>query len=482
MEHQNPVDYARSQHRRFIVELSDFIRFPSVGGQPNHAKDVRACAGWLAEHLRRIGLEHVQIIPTAGHPVVYADWLHGPGRPTLLIYGHYDVQPADPLDAWHSPPFAPSRRGDNLYGRGASDDKGQMFTHVKALEACLHTSGRLPVNVKCLFEGEEEIGSPNLPTFLGRHRRALAADVAVLSDSQMLGPDRPVITESLRGGLSLELDVRGPDNDLHSGNYGGAIHNPLQALCEIIARLHDAQGRVTVPGFYDRVRQWSGQERAYMREAGPSDAKILTDASARVGWGEKGYSLYERITIRPALTINGLTGGYQGKGVKAVIPARASAKINIRLAPDQDPQEIDRLFRASIARITPPTVQITVRTDLSAKPAVLDRRHPAMRAAAKAYRRGFGTAPSFLRCGGTIPIVNLLQEQLAIPTVMMGFALPDDQLHGPNEKIHLPTFFNGIATSIAFLDEIAQSARTSPNRSPSVFGQPGAGQVLAVLS
>jgi acetylornithine deacetylase/succinyl-diaminopimelate desuccinylase-like protein len=469
MQPKDPFAFARSQRGRFIAELSEFIRFASVGGQPQHVADVRRCAAWLAAHLRKTGLEHVQVMATGGHPIVYADWLHAPGRATLLVYGHYDVQPADPLDAWRSPPFEPTRRGENLHGRGASDDKGQMFTHVKAMEAWLNTTGQLPVNVKCLFEGEEEIGSPNLPAFLDRYADALAADVAVLSDNQMLGPDRPVITESLRGALSLELQIRGPDNDLHSGNYGGAVHNPLQALCEIIAKLHDVSGRVTIPGFYDRVRQWGEQERVYMRDAGPSDKKILADASARQGWGESGYSLYERLTIRPALTLNGITGGYQGKGVKAVIPARASVKLNIRLAPDQDPQEIDRLFRAYVARIAPPTVRIAVRTDLAAKPAVLDRRHPAMRAAAKAYRRGFGVAPTYLRIGGTIPIVNLLQEQHGIPTVLMGFALPDDQLHGPNEKVHLPTFFKGIATSISFLEEIARLASSRHARNHSLF-------------
>jgi acetylornithine deacetylase/succinyl-diaminopimelate desuccinylase-like protein len=482
MNHRHAFAYARSRHGRFVAELSDFICFPSVSAQPQHAKDIRACAGWLAAQLRKIGLEHVQVVPTAGHPVVYADWLHARGRPTLLVYGHYDVQPADPVEAWHSPPFAPTRRGDNLHGRGASDDKGQMFTHVKAMEAYLHTTEQLPVNVKCLFEGEEEIGSPHLPTFLDRHADALAADLAVLSDTQMLGPDRPVISESLRGGLSLELDVRGPQNDLHSGNFGGAIHNPLQALCEMIATMHDARGRVAIPGFYDRVREWGAQERAYMRDAGPSDAKVLADAGASHGWGEAGYSLYERITIRPALTINGITGGYQGEGVKAVIPARASAKINIRLAPDQDPQEIDRLFRAHVRRRAPRTVRVAVRTDLSAKPAVLDRRHPAMRAAAQAYRRGFGVAPTFLRCGGTIPVVSLLKERLGIPTVLMGFALPDDHLHGPDEKIHLPTFFKGVATSIALLEEIASGApsQLAQHKSPPVFGQVRARQHAAM--
>jgi acetylornithine deacetylase/succinyl-diaminopimelate desuccinylase-like protein len=462
MQHQSAIAYAQSQRPRFVTELQQFVRFPSVGAQPQHAADIRACARWLAAHLRKIGLDRVQVMPTDGHPIVYADWLHAHGRPTVLVYGHYDVQPADPVDEWRTPPFEPVVRGNDLYGRGAADDKGQMFTHVKAIESFLRATGSLPVNLKCLFEGEEEIGSPNLPAFLRRHARSLAADVAVLSDSPMLGPNRPVITESLRGGLSVELDVRGPRHDLHSGNFGGAVHNPLQALCEIIARLHDANGRVSIPGFYDRVQRFGDQERAYMRKVGPADEKILGDAATARGWGEVGYTLYERTTIRPALTINGVTGGYGGRGVKAVIPAGASAKLNIRLAPDQYPQEIDRLLRAYIARIAPPTVRVAVRTYLSAKPAVIDRGHPAIRAAAEAYRTGFGATPVFLRCGGTIPVVSLFQEMLGIPTVLMGFALPDDRLHAPNEKFHLPNYFKGIATSIKFLSEIAAFDRPLP--------------------
>jgi acetylornithine deacetylase/succinyl-diaminopimelate desuccinylase-like protein len=464
IEDQSPITYARTQHGRYLAELGQFVRFPSVGAQPQHAKDVRACAGWLAGHLRMVGLQHVQVMPTAGHPIVYADWLHARGRPTVLVYGHYDVQPADPVEEWHTPPFEPVVRSGDLYGRGAADDKGQMFTHVKAIDSFLRATGSLPVNVKCLIEGEEEIGSPNLPAFLKRHVHSLAADVAVLSDSPMLGPDQPVITESLRGGLSLEVDVRGPGHDLHSGNFGGAVHNPLQALCEIIARLHDANGRVSIPGFYDHVRRFGDHERAYMRKVGPTDEKILADAATARGLGEIGYTLYERTTIRPALTINGITGGYGGRGVKAVIPARASAKLNIRLAPDQDPQAIDRLLRAYIARIVPPTVRVAVRTYLEAKPAVIDRGHPAIRAAAEAYRTGFGVAPVFLRCGGTIPVVNLFQEMLGISTVLMGFSLPDDRLHAPNEKFHLPNFFKGIATSIKFLSEIAKLDRLPPFR------------------
>jgi acetylornithine deacetylase/succinyl-diaminopimelate desuccinylase-like protein len=283
----------------------------------------------------------------------------------------------------------------------------------------------------------------------------------------MLGPDRPVITESLRGGLSVELEVRGQGRDLHSGNFGGAVHNPLQALCELIAGLHDNRGRIAIPGFYDRVRGLSIRERAYMRRYGPSDAAILGDGAATQGWGEAGYSLYERTTIRPALTINGLAGGYQGAGTKAVIPTRASAKLNFRLVPDQDPQQIDRLFRAWIAKLAPHTVKSAIRTDLAAKPAATERSHPAVVAAATAYRQGFAASPVFVRSGGTIPVVNLFQEVLGLATVLMGFALPDDGLHSPNEKFHLPTFFKAIATSMHFLAEAADALKPVPGRSAS---------------
>lgn len=449
-----PLAYGHAKRMRFVAELKEFLRFPSVSAQPKHAEDLKKCAAWLAEHLRWIGLEHVQVVSSRGHPIVYAEWQHAPGCPTVLIYGHYDVQPVDPLGDWHSPPFEPTVRGIDLYGRGASDDKGQLFIHIKALESYLHTTGTLPVNVKCVFEGEEEVGSPNLSSFLSRNRNALAADVAVLSDMRILAPDRPAITYSLRGALSLDLEVTGPQQDLHSGLFGGAVHDPLQALCEIIASLHDVNGRVAIPGFYNHVRQWSEEERAYMARTGPTDAQILRDAQSEKGWGEGGYTLYERTTIRPVLTVNGIVGGYQGPGPKAVIPARAVAKLNLRLVPDQDPHEIDRLLRHHIARITPPSVRSTIRTHLLAKTALVKRNHPAMRAAAVAYRKGFDAAPVFLRSGGTIPVVSLFHEMLGIPTVLMGFALPDDRMHAPNEKFHLSNFYNGITTSIWFLAEV----------------------------
>ncbi len=449
------IRHARTNSSRFITELKEFVRFPTISAQPRFASELQRCAAWLADHLRQIGLEHVQIIPTPCHPIIYAESHHLSGRPTVLIYGHYDVQPPDPLHEWRSPPFEPIIRRDSLYGRGVSDDKGQLFVHVKALESYLRTSGNLPVNVKCLFEGEEEIGSPHLITFLARHQTMLAADVAVLSDTRILGPHRPAITYALRGALSLELEVNGPEQDLHSGNFGGAVHNPLQALCEILANLHDTHGRVTIPDFYNRVRWWDDEERAYMASVGPTDGQILRDAHAKQSWGEHSYTLYERTTIRPALTVNGISGGYQGAGVKAVIPARATAKLNFRLVPDQDPREIDQLVRQHIARVTPATVRSVIRTSLAARPALVNRRHPAIRAAAVAYQKSFGARPVYLRSGGTIPVVSVLQEILGIPTILMGFALPGDRMHAPNEKFYLPNFFKGITTSIHFLAEVS---------------------------
>jgi acetylornithine deacetylase/succinyl-diaminopimelate desuccinylase-like protein len=466
--------HAQAQRRPFLAELKDFIRFPTISAQPKHATDLKRCAAWLAAHLRRAGLERVLIIPTQRHPILYGEWRHASGHPTVLIYGHYDVQPVDPVREWRSPPFDPVVRGNDLYGRGACDDKGQMFTHVKALESYLRTAGRLPVNVKCLFEGEEEIGSPSLLPFVSRHRRELAADVAVVSDTRMLAPDCPAINYAERGALALELEVRGPRHDLHSGNFGGAVHNPLQALCEMVASMHDSDGRIAIPGVYDRVRRWSEHERAYMARSGPADASVRGDATVKEDWGEADFTLYERTTIRPALTVNGITGGYQGPGGKGVIPSRATAKLSFRLVPDQDPQDIDRLFRRHVARITPPDVRSSVRTLSAAKPALVERSHPAIRAAAFAYRKAFGASPVFLRSGGTIPVVNTFQEALGLPTVLMGFALPDDQIHAPNEKFHIPNFYRGVATSIWFLHAIG----TGPE-APQTLAAPAAQQNTA---
>jgi acetylornithine deacetylase/succinyl-diaminopimelate desuccinylase-like protein len=450
--------YARAHRPRFVAELKEFIRFPSVSAQPAHTDDVKRCAAWLAGQLRRAGLNQVRVVATGGHPIVYAEWSGERARPTILIYGHYDVQPADPLREWHSPPFSPVIRGENLYGRGASDDKGQLFVHVKAIESCLRASGALPANVKCIFEGEEETGSPNLPPFLERYKRELRADAAVISDMPILAPDRPAITYALRGALNLEVEVRGPARDLHSGIFGGAVHDPLQALCEILAGLHDSTGHIAIPGFYDSVRSWDAGERAYMARVGPSDAELLSNAHAEEGWGEPGYTLFERTTLRPSLAITGMSGGYQGAGTKSVIPARASAKLNIRLVPDQDPDEINRLFRRYLARIAPPTVRCVVLKLAGSKPTLIDRRHPAIRSAAIAYRKGFRVIPVFRRSGGTIPAVNYFHDILGVPAVLMGFGLPGDRMHAPDEKFHLPNFYNGIAASISFLAAMGGAA------------------------
>jgi acetylornithine deacetylase/succinyl-diaminopimelate desuccinylase-like protein len=448
---EEAITYARAHRARTLHELEALIRFPSVSADPRRAGDVRGCADWLAGRLRRIGLKAVRLLPAGRHPVVYGEWGRRPGRPTVLVYGHYDVQPVDPLGEWRVPPFVPTRRGDDLFGRGASDDKGQVSAHLAAIEACLRGAGRLPVNLRCLLDGEEEVGSPGLEALLRRHRRDLRADVVILSDTRMLGPDRPAITCGLRGLLNLELEVHGPRGDLHAGTFGGAVHNPIQALCELLAGLHDASGRVAVAGFYDRVRQRGARERRAMARVAPRDAAILREARVAGGWGEPGFSLHERTAVRPAVTINGIAGGYQGPGSKSVIPARAVAKLGIRLVPDQDPMEVERLLREHVRRRTRHTVRAAIRSGARSAAVSLDPGHPVMRVAAAACERGFGTRPAFLRSGGTIPAVSSLHDLLGVPVVLLGLGLPDDRVHAPNEKFHLPNLWRGTETLIWFL-------------------------------
>ncbi len=356
-----------------VRELQELVRFPSVSSDPQHAQDVRRCAHWLADRLRTMGMHNVHIVNTQRHPLIRAEWMNAPDRPTILLYGHYDVQPADPVGQWRSPPFAAARVGDDLVGRGASDDKGQLLAHLRALYACLHVERQLPVNVQCLFDGEEEIGSPSLAGYLAAQRKRLRADVAVISDTRMKAPNQPAITYGLRGALGFELEVVGQKSDLHSGNFGGAIHNPLQALCDLVAGLHDRQGRVTVRHFYDRVQTLTASQRAQTARVAPTDADLLRDAGAARGWGEPGFSLFERVTIRPAITINGLSGGYQGPGGKAVIPQRALAKISVRLAPDQCPQG-KSMLRQHFQRALPPTMRASMRVHMRADPVIVERR------------------------------------------------------------------------------------------------------------
>ena len=470
MDPHRALKYARTHRATFVSELKEFLRFRTVSSHPEYANDLKKCAHWLANHLQQIGLERVKVIPTKGHPIVYAAWQRTPARPTVLIYGHYDVLPGEPVREWRTPPFNPTILDGNLHGRGASDDKGQLFSHIKAIESYLKTQHALPVNVKCIFEGEEEIGSPHLTSFIARNKRALRADAAVISDTRMLAPGRPAISYAQRGGLRAELEVKGPPHELHSGNFGGAVHNPLQALCEMIARLHDGRGRVAIPGFYDDVRRWGEEERTFMERTGPTDEQILQDAKVDQGWGESGFSLYERTTVRPALTLNGMAAGHQGPGAKSIIPARAVVKLSFRLVPNQDPQKIAQLFRDHIERITPPAVRSSVRTFSAIKPALVDRNHPSVRAAAFAYKKGFGALPVFLRSGGSIPVVTTFQEILRCPAVLMGFGMPDDHIHGPNEKFYLPNFYNAIATSIWYL-AVAAKLRVAERTQTQAKGQ-----------
>ena len=452
----HPLAYAMANQARFVSELQEFVRFPSVSARAENAGDTGRCAEWLANHLRGIGMQRVVVVPTHGHPIVYAEWLEAPDRPAIIIYGHYDVQPAEPLEQWRSPPFAGTVRGDYLYGRGASDDKGQMFAHLKALESCLRTVGKLPVNVKCLFEGEEEIGSSSFAPFLEQHRAGLEADLVVVSDNAMPSPDQPAINYAMRGMLSMELEVTGPESDLHDGVFGGMVNNPLKGLCDIVSRLHTKTGEIAIPGFYDRVSEVSQEERRFMANHGPTGAQLMKNAHISRGWGERGYSFYERTTIRPSLTITGIAGGYQGPGPKSIIPSRALAKLNFRLVPHQNPAEIEQLVRRHIARLTPFTLQSTMKTYVTAKPVVIDRQHRLIRAAAAACEKVFGAAPVFVRSGGTIPAVAAFQHVLNIPIALVGFGLPDDRIHAPNERFHLPTLQKGIATSLLMMQEVAR--------------------------
>ena len=442
--------YARAHGPRFVDELKALVRFPSVGSEPAHAGDVRRCAAWLAAHLRGLGLE-ARLEETSGHPLVVAGWHGAPGRPAVLVYGHYDVQPAEAADGWRSPPFEPVVRGDDLLGRGASDDKGQLWAHVKAAECWLRAAGRLPVNLVFVFEGEEESGSRGMLDFAARRGASLGAGVAVISDMAMRDRDTPAITLSQRGMLALEVEVRGPPRELHSGVFGGAVTNPVHVLAGLVACLHSADGRIAIPGFYDDVETVPPAERDMLRHAGPADAEILRDAGVQAGWGERGWSAYERTTLRPSADLHGIAGGYVGGGMKAVIPTRATARLGFRLAPGQDPARIERLVRAWAAGMAAPGTRVRVRTLASARPVRVDAREPAIAAAAAAARETFGRAPVFVRSGGTLPVAAVLSADLRLPVVLMGFALRDDGLHGPNEKMHLPNFHRGVETSIRML-------------------------------
>jgi acetylornithine deacetylase/succinyl-diaminopimelate desuccinylase-like protein len=455
----NALAYAQNHTAQALDGLKELLRLPSVSALPEHQSHMQQTAAWLVNRLTAIGLENAQALPTASHPVVYADWLKaGPGAPTVLVYGHYDVQPVDPLDEWLTPPFEPTVQGDDLFGRGTSDNKGQFYAHIMAAEAYLKSAGSLPVNLKFMLEGEEELGSPHLNEFVAQHQALLTADAALISDTPIMDPHTPVIVAGVRGLVYMEIFMRGTQRDLHSGSFGGVVENPLNAMVKLLAALRDDHGRVAIPGFYDDVAQMSPAERQAINNGANSEAAILAETGAPALWGDPAFTAAERIGARPTLDIHGIKGGFTGAGQKTVIPATASAKVSMRLAPNQTPDKIAQLFIDHVRRLSPPTMEVSVQKLSGAGAGMVDLADPAIEAAAQAYEQGFGRRPMFVREGGTLPIVSMFTEILHTPVVMMGFGLPDDRLHAPNEKFHLPNFYRGIQTAIHYYDIFSRMA------------------------
>ncbi|MCB0878136.1 MAG: dipeptidase [Thermoleophilia bacterium] len=448
------VARARADRERTEQRLFDLLRIPSVSTKVEHADDCRAAAAFLRDELADAGLEHAEVLETGGLPCVYADWLHaGDDAPTVLVYGHYDVQPPEPLGLWETPPFEPTVRDGSVYARGAADDKGQLWIHVAALRAMLADGGTLPVNVKVIFEGEEESGSEHLDAFVARERERLACDTVLVSDTHMLSAEQPSIVASLRGMAYCEVTVQGPAVDLHSGTYGGAIRNPAEALANLIAACKDADGRITIPGFYDDVRDPSPEERAQLERVGFDDAAFRDEAGVTETWGESGWTVYEQVGARPTFEVNGMWSGYIEPGAKTVLPATAHAKISMRLVADQDWRRIGELLEQHLRQLAadmPGVESVTVEPLHGGRPVLVDTSNPAMQAATSALAATFGREPVYTREGGSIPVVATFTEELGAPTVLMGFGLPDDRLHSPNEKFSLRQLHLGVETSIAF--------------------------------
>ena len=442
-----------SNRRRWLAELAVLLAFPTISSLPPHRGDIAAAARWLAAHLGRMGMQRARVLPGLGRgaPSVYAEWLGAPGKPTLLLYGHFDVQPPGALSEWRTPPFRAVVAGQRLYARGASDDKGQLFIHLKAIECYLATIGRLPLNIKVWLEGEEEIGSPHLSAFLGHEAGRLHADAVLISDTEMPWPGQPAIITGLRGNVSLELELRGSPRDLHSGRYGGATPNPIHALGTIIAGLHARQDRVAIPGFYTSVRELAREARRALGATGPTDEHFLDALRLPAGCGEPGYTLFERTTIRPALNVTQIVAGNPG-----VIPGRATAQINVRLVPDQEPATIVELVRRRIAELTPPSARAVLRVRGASAPVIIPTDHPIIGAAQRAVEVIWEQPPLMTRSGGSIPLVGQFRLRLGVPVVLLGFGLPDDHIHAANESLYLPNFFRGVETVIRLFAEYAR--------------------------
>ena len=450
-------DYCQANRQRQLDWLIEYVRIPSISSSPEHKHEVRRCGEWTVREMERIGLRNGQLLETGGHPAAYAEWLEAPGAPTVVVYGHYDVQPVDPLELWESRPFEPAIRDGELYGRGTVDDKGQVLMHWAAIEALLQTEGRLPVNLKFLVEGEEEIGSPNLDGFIESHLDLLKADVAVISDTAMYGRGMPSLCYGLRGLAYFQIDVQGPNSDLHSGSFGGAVANPCNALADMLARLKDEHGRVLIPGFYDDVRPLPAEERTELAKLPFDAAAYRTEIGVDALTGEEGYSPLERLWARPTLDVNGMWGGYQGPGAKTIIPAEAHAKVSCRLVPDQDPAKIAQLFERYLRDIAPRGVRVSVQNLHGGRPSITPIDHPATLAAKRALQRAFRKDVVFMREGGSIPVVATFDALLHVPTVLLGVGLPDEHAHAPNERLNLDNFYRGILAAAYLWQELAQT-------------------------
>ncbi len=447
--------YLEAEAGRFDEELRAFLRIPSVSTETRYRDDVRRCAEWLADHLREAGVGRAEVVATDGHPIVLAEHEVDPSAPTVLLYGHYDVQPVDPEELWTAPPFDPDERDGRLYARGAVDDKGQVHMHVKALEALERAGDGIPVNVKLVLEGEEEVGSRNLEAFLSANRDRLACDAVLISDTSMFAPDLPCITTGLRGIVYTELTFHGPKSDLHSGSYGGAVANPANALCQVVARLRDDRGRVTIPGFYDDVRPIGEKEKQSMAQLPFDEEAFRAEVGAPALAGEAGYGALERIWFRPTLDVNGLLSGFTGEGAKTVLPSKAMAKVSMRLVPDQDPAAVVESFERHVRALAPDGVSVEIRRYHGGSPWAAEPDHPVFEAAQVALERAFGNPPAFIREGGSIPIVSLFEETFGCPILLVGFALPGSNVHAPDEWIDLGVYHRGIHALVGLYRELA---------------------------
>lgn len=451
------INYIKANSENYINELKDYLRIPSISTSSKHKQDMIKCAKFVSGQLKSAGMKKIQIIPTEGHPLVYGELIHDKSLPTVLVYGHYDVQPVDPLNLWKSPPFDPQIKSGKIWARGANDNKGQNFVHIKSVEAFKKTGTKLPVNVKYLIEGEEEIGSENLHKFLKQNKKLLKCDAVMISDTSLYMPGVPTINYGLRGLCYMEIEVTGPNRDLHSGSFGGAVANPINALAEIIAKLKDKNGKITIPNFYKNVQKLTPLERKNYKKLNFSDANFAKELDVKELWGEKGYSTLERLSGRPTLDCNGIWGGYTEEGAKTVLPSKATAKISMRLVPDQDPKTIANEFTKYIKQIAPKTVKVKVKALHGGLPIVVSLDSAAIKAAAKAASKAFGKSTVYTREGGSIPIVVEFARQLNVPTVLMGLGLDTDNIHSPNEHFSLDSFKKGILASAYFLDEFAKN-------------------------